>query len=301
MPKLGTKDEHDPKVTQDCERVLVTLVRGLGPWKESIYLVGGLTPRYLVKGKPPNVPEHAGTTDVDVVVELQVLAATDAYKTLEENFKKMGFERGENADGKKQTWRWQTTEKTESGARIVVELLADDPEKSGGKVAPLPTDGNVSALNIPHASMVFDHHEIMEVTAELLGERGKATEKIRHADIVSFTCLKALALDQRYERKDAHDLLYCLEHREGGPEAAGKAMLEARQGKHAAIIDKVRAILATRFTDDEKGEGYRKDGPVAVAQFELGTDDALREARLLRQRNVTDLVTRFLKASEPAK
>ena len=45
---------------------------------------------------------------------------------------------------------------------------------------------------------------------------------------------------------------------------------------------------------------YRKDGPVAVAQFELGIDDALREERLLRQRNVTDLVTRFLKTIEPA-
>ena len=33
--------------TVDCERVLVTLLRGLGPWKESVFLVGGLTPRYL--------------------------------------------------------------------------------------------------------------------------------------------------------------------------------------------------------------------------------------------------------------
>jgi hypothetical protein len=34
--------------TVDCERVLVMLLRGLGPWKESVFLVGGLTPRYLV-------------------------------------------------------------------------------------------------------------------------------------------------------------------------------------------------------------------------------------------------------------
>jgi hypothetical protein len=32
--------------TVDCERVLVTLLRGLGPWRESVFLVGG--PRRVV-------------------------------------------------------------------------------------------------------------------------------------------------------------------------------------------------------------------------------------------------------------
>lgn len=57
--KPTTLDGYDKSYTLDCERLLVTLIRGLGPWKESIVLVGGLTPRYLVKAKPPAVPEHA--------------------------------------------------------------------------------------------------------------------------------------------------------------------------------------------------------------------------------------------------
>ena len=60
--------------TVDCERVLVTLLRGLGPWKESIFLVGGLAPRYLVPQRPPEMPAHAGTLDVDIVIDLQLLA-----------------------------------------------------------------------------------------------------------------------------------------------------------------------------------------------------------------------------------
>jgi len=76
--------------TVDCERVLVTLLRGLGPWKESVFLVGGLTPRYLVPQRPPDVPAHAGTLDVDIVIDLQLLADTDAYHSLEDNLKRMG-------------------------------------------------------------------------------------------------------------------------------------------------------------------------------------------------------------------
>ena len=48
MAKPTTLDGYSDQYTQDCERVLVTLLRGLGPWKDSVYLVGGLTPRYLV-------------------------------------------------------------------------------------------------------------------------------------------------------------------------------------------------------------------------------------------------------------
>ncbi|WP_223879278.1 hypothetical protein [Chitinimonas arctica] len=114
MAKPTTFDGYNDQCTYDCERVLVTLLRGLGPWKESVYLVGGLTPRYLVKGRPPTVPAHAGTTDVDIVIDLQILANTDAYHTLEENLKKMGFERAENDKQQKLSWRWQA--RTEHGA-----------------------------------------------------------------------------------------------------------------------------------------------------------------------------------------
>ena len=74
MAKPATFDGYGDRHTVDCERVLVTLLRGLGPWKESVFLVGGLTPRYLVAARPPEVPAHAGTLDVDIVVDLQILA-----------------------------------------------------------------------------------------------------------------------------------------------------------------------------------------------------------------------------------
>ncbi|WP_238944041.1 hypothetical protein [Allofranklinella schreckenbergeri] len=210
MPKPATLGGYSDRYTVDCERVLVTLLRGLGPWKESVYLIGGLVPRYLVAARPPAVPAHAGTLDVDIVIDLHILADTEAYHTLEDNLRKMGFERAENAAGQKLSWRWQT--RTEHGALMVLELLTDAPHLSGGKVRPLPTEGAISALNIPHASIVFDLHQVTEIQAELLGGNGIASEKVRHANLVSFTCLKAFAFEQRFARKDAHDLVYCLEH-----------------------------------------------------------------------------------------
>ncbi|MHC2440242.1 antitoxin [Bradyrhizobium sp. USDA 4451] len=295
MAKPETAGGYEKQVTENCERLLVTLMRNLGPWKKSGYLVGGLTPRYLVT-KPPAVKQHAGTGDVDVVVEQQVLADTEAYRTLEENLKKMGFTRATNDKGQPLSWRWQA--KTESGGSIILEFLADDPKRGGEKVAPLPAEGgNISALNVPHASLVFDYYEVKEIAADLLGGKGVATEEVRHADIVSFTCLKAYALDDRHERKDAHDIVYCLENVEGGVEQAAEKFKQAMTGKHADVIKEVLAILRKHFVTVDKTEGYRKDGPVAVAQFEVeGDDEEPREQRALRQRVASDVVTRFVEA-----
>lgn len=300
MVKPATQDGYDSKVAENCERVLVTLLRRLGPWKKSVYLVGGLTPRYLVQSRPPAVPPHAGTADLDIVVELQMLAETEAYQTLEDNMRAMGFERAENSQGQKVSWRWTTT--TETGISMILEFLADNPEASGGKVKPLPTKGNISALNVPHSSMVFEHFVTKEITAELLGGGGMATETIRHADLVSFTCLKAFAYEDRQERKDAHDLVYCLEHTEGGLGEVVKLFSAARAGNHGGAVDQALGVLAKRFVDDDKAEGYLKDGPVSVAKFEIGDggDEDERNARILRQRNVSALINGLLRQIEEA-
>lgn len=297
MAKPRTIGGYGAAVTEGCERVLVTLLRGLGPWKDSVFLVGGLAPRYIITARPPAVPRHAGTGDVDIVVDIAMLTDTKAYQTLEDNLHAMGFERAENDAGKKQSWRWRA--KIEGGATMIIEFLADAPELSGGRVTELPTEGNVTAINIPHASMVFDLNDRVEITADLLNGGGRAIEVVRFADIVSFTCLKAFAFDQRAEPKDAHDLVYCLEHYEGGPEALQGAFSAALEGTHAGVIRDALARLAVRFRDPNPDESYLRDGPTAVARFEdddsdVDADPALRNRRILRQRRAADIMRDFL-------
>jgi hypothetical protein len=46
MAKPATREGYKEEYTADCERVLVTLLRGLGPWKDSVFLVG-VDPTFL--------------------------------------------------------------------------------------------------------------------------------------------------------------------------------------------------------------------------------------------------------------
>jgi Nucleotidyltransferase len=284
---------YDPQATEDCERVLVTLLRGMGPWRDSIFLVGGLAPRYIIERRPPAVRPHAGTGDVDLLLDVAILADIEAYRTLEENLKRLGFERADHR-GKTASWRWKIV--TEAGRTLVLEFLAENPDHHGGALEPLPTEGAVTAVNIPHASMVFDLHSQREVTAELLGGGGLATEVVAYANLVSFVCLKAFAYDHRHERKDAHDLVYCLENTDGGLDAAADEFFVALQGKHQGAIREALHLLAKRFTTTDE-RGYRMDGPVAVAKFEIVDDNEapeVRDIQILRQREANAVVIGLL-------
>jgi hypothetical protein len=111
----------------------------------------------------------------------------------------------------------------------------------------------------------------------------------------------------RGERKDAHDLAYCLEHWPGGVDGAAKLFAERAGSKHGEALRAASEILATRFattiTQAVDTEGYRKDGPAAVALFELGEgiSPEVRERRVLRQRQAADLVEQFIAAIAAAK
>src|SRR5215216_2247068 len=89
-----------------CERTLVTLIRGRGPWKEGVYVIGGLVPRYLIRSRPGLVvPPYVGTMDVDLVLNLDILGSVEAYRRLEQNLKNIGFERATNEEGQGQHFR----------------------------------------------------------------------------------------------------------------------------------------------------------------------------------------------------
>ncbi|MYJ75580.1 MAG: antitoxin [Gammaproteobacteria bacterium] len=285
-------DDYDDLATQACERVLVTLLRGLGPWKHCVYLVGGLTPRYLVPNPPAGVRPHAGTRDVDLVVDLPLLVEVEAYRTLERNFRDLDLRRATNEDGSRPSWRWER--RTDAHTLVVVELLSDDPGGTVRRAAALPDQRRVSAMHIPHVSIIRDLHDVVEIQAELLDGRGVVRERIRHADIVSFVCLKALAFDDRLEDKDAYDLLYCIENGPGGVAAAVQAFHDAiRRTSHGGIIRSALGILRQRFATDPNTDGYRKDGPVAVAAFEHD-DLPDPDLRILRRRIVSTVIQRLL-------
>jgi hypothetical protein len=291
--KPQTADGYDPVQTIACERVLVTLLKAFGTLKDSIRLVGGLVPRYLTPEAPPDVPAHAGTTDVDIVFNLQVIAEGEGYASLSDQLKQRGFIRyvrpGGNAPS---SWQWEY--KIAEHERVVVEFLHNAADRSQeGRLTSID-DEKVSALGIRHAGVVHNWYREKNVTAELFNGGGWTTELVRYADVTSFVILKAIAFDQRAENKDAGDLVHVMRYA-GTPEQIGEEIMDRyRSGEHQNAILEALYALQNCFCDGEGVEGYKRNGPIAAARFMLGLDFDDEDERIREQLNVAGLVTEIV-------
>jgi hypothetical protein len=132
-----------------------------------------------------------------------------------------------------------------------------------------------------------------------LGGQGKITQEIRYANIVAHSILKILSYADRREGKDAHDLVYCLQHADAGIAAIAAQFREALSGKHVETIKETLHLMRARFATDLDTDGVDKDGPIAVANFEIAGDatDA-RDRRVLRRREAVTVIETLLKEIE---
>jgi hypothetical protein len=157
MTQPGTIHGYDTTMTEGCE--LVTLLHGLGPWKESSSSPA-FSRRYLVSARPPAAPRHSGHGLVFVVSLSTARSSRKAHCTFEDKQKAMHLVRAENAAGKKVSWRTKT--QVSGGASLLLEFPASTPELGGGEVTGLPSEVNGGAINIPMPSIVFNLHETVK-------------------------------------------------------------------------------------------------------------------------------------------
>lgn len=285
--KPRTADGYDQDVTSACERTLLTLLSAFGNLKETLRLVGGLVPRYLTPATPPDVPMHAGTSDVDIVLNLEVLAAGNEYASLADQLNARGFTRWVD-EGRAASWRWRR--RVSEHIEVVVELLRDAGDEAPGRS--ISVDGErVSALTIKHARIVHDWYQEKEISAELLDGNGVSIDVVRFADVPAFVILKALALDQRQERKDAADLIHVIRYSGSVEDVAALFVERIRSGLHPEAVQDGLAALSKRFGDDRHGEGFEKVGAVAYARF-YGAED--EDELVGRQRFAAGLIQSLL-------
>ena len=193
---------------------------------------------------------------MDIVIDLRILADTEAYHTLEDNFRNLGSTSDEEREGRSSGGAGRPGR---SMAPWMVLSYWLPRRGRGGGFSHSVTHGTISALNVPHCSIVFDLYQVTEIQAELLGDAGvhRSRQARQHREL---HCLKAFAFHQRFERKDAHDLIYRIDMRRKvwmqSPWHSGR-----RAPASTAPWWRVVSILRRRFAVEDSVEGFRKDGP----------------------------------------
>lgn len=277
----GHRDDYDKTATDRCERTLLTLLGDVGPWRERIYLAGGLAPSYIVGTLPAGVRPHVGTTDVDLVIGIALDDAPETYRTLETNLKRANFRAGSSS------FQWI---REVDGITVAVEFLCETEAVPSGRIfkpKDESTGSRLGAFNVRGAQLLTRDYLEREIEGERLDGGGRSRVTLRVANVLPYTVLKIFAFQDRHENKDAYDLVFCLLNYGDGPQDASRIAAESPVANEPVAMEALD-LLGQRFAD------VHQDGPSSYATFlaEPGDDD--QAARLRRE--AVAVVREFLDA-----
>ena len=261
--------EHFDAVVSTCLHVATVL----GALLDDIVVVGGLVPSLLVRDKAGGVERHPGTMDLDLGLDLAVLAE-ERYAAISDQLRRAGFTVDVNERGRKTFYRWRSPEGT---PRVTIDFLIP----AGGvrkeqRVAKF--EGDFGALATQGLQLA--KRDCRKVTISGRTPNGaRAKRDIWVCGPGAFVVLKARAIRGREKQKDAYDLYYVLQHYGAGVEEIAAAL--------TPLLDDADAREALEWLAEDFAE-IDSLGPLRTALFRYRTpDDEL-------QADVHDLVRSLL-------
>jgi hypothetical protein len=272
-------DSERSRAARDlAQDALVSLVHELGEFHPPMIVLGGLVPELLTRGQDPPAPPHLGTTDVDVLIDLQVSMDKDLSR-LEDALVRLGFTPDEKIPG----WRWLGPVR---GATVKIEFLCEDDEQPAQTTLRPAGCSRLGAANLRGVGFVREDCETEEITGVLPDGR-EVTVSARFAGLQGYLLAKAAALRDRGLDKDYYDFTYVAAYnRLGGPAEAARAL---RDGPFADRLAGLRSLwieIADRFAAPDRA------GAAGYAAQALSADPSADIAQL--RRDAVDVVTAFI-------
>lgn len=232
----------------------------LGDLIDETVIVGGLVPSLLIdqRSLKTTTHRHVGTMDLDVGLALAIFDE-QRYEALTERLRKAGFEPDENENGQKTRQRWRI----EREARVTVDFLIAPslPGDKPGRIRNIESD--FAAIIAPGLHLAFADRVKLRIDGRTIAGES-ASREIWVAGPAAYVVLKALALKNRGENKDAYDLFYVLRYFEAG---LGDIASRLERFGNDRSAHEALAVLREDFSEVDSV------GPIRIAEFLTGGPD----------------------------
>ncbi len=193
-----------------AETALVRVVHHYGGRPEFVVL-GGLVPELLCGG---SAFKHAGTTDVDVQVNLEIAHGTVNASRLENALRNADF-----VPDTDRAWRWQADDAL-TKTIVKFELLADLDDAPANAMIEFDGCDELGAVNLRGTGFAAQDVVVQPLSARVGGVEHSVAVNV--AGLAGFLLAKSAAAHERRLPKDWYDIAFVLLHNDdGGPEAAG--------------------------------------------------------------------------------
>ncbi len=246
-----------------AEQALVRVVRHYGTRPEFV-VIGGLVPELLCSA---SALQHAGTTDIDVQVNLEIARGSVNTKRLETALKNAEF-----VPDTERRWRWRTVGSA-AGTVVKFELLADLDDQPTEATVLFNDCDELGAVNLRGTGCASMDIETRQMSARIGGV--DHVVEVNVAGLAGFLLAKCAAARARRLPKDWYDMAFVLLHNDaGGPEAAAGAVLDRFGSQASGAARSALDDLLANFAD------HLSQGPEAYAEQMLFDHPELDAAEL---------------------
>jgi hypothetical protein len=260
---MQEEPERNRAARAAAERALIRVVHHYGTRPEFVVL-GGLVPDLLCA---KSGFQHAGTTDIDVQVDLEIACGSVNTSRLERALRNAEFE-----PDSQRTWRWVAET---AGPQTVVkfELLADLDDVPAQVTVDFDGCEHLGAVNLRGTGFASRDVEVRELRARIGGLEQMA--EINVTGLAGFLLAKCAAARSRRKAKDWYDIAFVLLHNQaGGPDEAARAVIDRFGDERREVRTGMDDLLANFATTDAQG-------PVAYAE-QMKIDHADLDRNVLR-------------------
>ena len=265
---MSIEIERSQAARAAAELALVRVVHHYGSLPEFVVL-GGLVPQLLCSSA--NL-RHAGTTDIDVQVDLEIAAGAVNAARLERALIAAGF-----SPDDERVWRWVTPvgmHKTE----VKFELLADLDTEPAGATVKFEGAETLGAANLRGTGSAVADVQIRTLTA--LDGQVELSVDVQVTGIAGFLLAKVAAAQSRRKPKDWYDIAFVLLHNdEGGPQAATQTAIERLPSRLRGVASGLQD-LAANFSDEDAQGPAAYAGQLLIDHPEMEPATAAADAQL---------------------
>ncbi|MGI8801437.1 MAG: hypothetical protein ACR2KV_04590 [Solirubrobacteraceae bacterium] len=135
------------------------LAHELGEDAHALIVLGGLVPEVLAREAGGVIPDHLGTTDVDVLLITRLAPDAD-LGSVEAALERIEF----GPDPREEGWRWRGTV---DGATVRIEFLCDRDDQREGEVIRPAGCRRLAALNLRGTGYVAGDFALEELRGQL--------------------------------------------------------------------------------------------------------------------------------------
>lgn len=250
-----------------AELALVRVAHHYGGRPEFV-LLGGLVPALLCSSSEAR---HAGTTDVDVQVDLEIARGSVDARRLEVALRNAEFE-----PGGEYVWRWKLAGST---TIIKFELLADLHDQPNEAVVEFDECEQLGAVNLRGTGYASKDTVVHKIGANDHGTLRQA--EINVTGLAGFLLAKMAAAQGRRKAKDWYDIAFVLLNNDHGSPAVAAERVTEVFGQ--SIIDAIRTQvldLQANFADVDAQGTVAYVSQITLDHPELDQDVAAADAQL---------------------